>query len=329
MHLLDQIAQTGETVAVSSPGKTGTWRLPGADILANAVADCPLRYVLNDDVAGLCTQLAFEDNTIIGSSLEIMRVPSRTLWIEFASGARHEAFSRIDRACDTGAVLPRQRIGLLVSGEDHGRRGRIDACWESDAGPCIDLAPFQIQYDLDNRRFSEAAAGDDGCIGVNVADFAALGDLFGHFRFRLRPQWHRYYRERAQSDAHYRAILLAAVRPQLEDVPFFVMFCLLLMSRSAFLQQACERAQLNKARARRGRPLLLDHIQLSMNLFAPERAQNLHVVGEERNAPRLHFVRGHLVRRGDGVHWRTSHMRGAASIGSIRSRTVSLKLASG
>jgi hypothetical protein len=43
-----------------------------------------------------------------------------------------------------------------------------------------------------------------------------------------------------------------------------------------------------------------------------------------RLSPRLHHVRGHIVRRGASVFWRSPHMRGSARLGQVRSRTVDL-----
>jgi hypothetical protein len=41
-----------------------------------------------------------------------------------------------------------------------------------------------------------------------------------------------------------------------------------------------------------------------------------------RRRPRLHRVRGHLVRRGSSLFWRVPHLRGSARAGSVKSRTV-------
>jgi hypothetical protein len=46
-----------------------------------------------------------------------------------------------------------------------------------------------------------------------------------------------------------------------------------------------------------------------------------------RRPPRLHHVRGHLVRREDRVFWRMAHLRGHALEGLVRSRTVCLSFA--
>jgi hypothetical protein len=41
-----------------------------------------------------------------------------------------------------------------------------------------------------------------------------------------------------------------------------------------------------------------------------------------RRSPRLHHVRGHLVRRGSRLFWRVPHLRGSARAGRVCTRTV-------
>ena len=315
MRLLDRVVQAKESVVVGRPGEV--WRLPGADALAANLAACPLRYVLGDDVTAVCTRLAFEDDTILGSSLELVHVPAPTLWVEFESGARRQVFSDLGRLGTAGAL---QRIGLLATSDKRGRSGTIEVCWESTEGLGLDLAPFIIEYDFGPLPQD----GTGSSIGVTVRDHPGLDTLYKHVRFTLRPPWQRYYAHVARSDAAYREALRKAVDPVLEDVPFFAMFCLLLSSKHALHERPTDRSSLNAARARRDRPPLLDHVEVSMNLAGGTGSAS----AGERSSPRLHFVRGHLVRRGDAVYWRTSHMRGKAEAGSIRSRTVSLRIAS-
>ena len=319
MRFLDAVAQAREAIAVACPGDATVWRFPGADVLASELSLCPLRYVLHDDVTAVCTRLAFEDDTILGSSIELVRIPAPTLWIEFVGSARHGVFADLDRLDVRANPSSRQRVGILVTADARGRRGSADVCWENGEGLSPDLAPFTVEYDFDDEGFSER-----GAFSVSVSDFPALSALFNRVRFRLRPEWHRYYAQRAKSPDHYRDILRRAVDPLLEDVPFLAVFCLLLSSGNALRQEPADRSRLNMARARRSRPPLLDHVELTMNLAHGN--TNAVAVGE-RSSPRLHFVRGHLVRRGDAVHWRTSHIRGKAEVGSIRSRTVALRIA--
>lgn len=319
MRLLDQVAHAGEPVVVACPGDASPRRLPGTDTLAMDLAACPLRYVLADDVTELCTRLAFEDDSILGSSLELVRVPA-PLWVEFTDTARQRVFTEFGRLDPAARRDFNRRVGLLVTGDTSGRKGRIDICWEEE-GLSPAVAPFTIEYDLDDASFAKSIMGDDAVIGVTVQGAPALSALFKRVRFRLRPEWREFYQERAGD--RYRDILLSAVRPIVEDVPFLAAFCLLLSSGSALRQASIDRSRLNTARKRRNRPHLLDHVELAMNLIGSEGGRP---GAGERSSPRLHFVRGHLVRRGDAVYWRTSHMRGKVDQGTIRSRTIALRI---
>ena len=331
MHLLDKVAQAKEPIVVGNLDGTNAQFFPGTDALATDVAQCPLRYVLHDDVTKLCTELAFEDDTLLGSSIELLRVPAPKLWIEFVESARHNVFSNLGLLNDKAASSSHQRVGLFITSDERGRNGYVEVCWENGDGLSPDVAPFVIEYNFDDEFFSKSGfvANDDACIGIDVGNIQSLNPLFRHIRFRLRTQWHRYYKEKAGSDIRYRELMLLLINPLLEDVPFFAMFCLLLMSKNALRQQAGDRSRLNRSRERRGRSPLLDHIELTMNLAPFESVPGDATNAELRASPRIHFVRGHLVRRGNAIFWRTSHMRGKPEIGSIRSRTISLHIATG
>ena len=327
MRLLDKVAQTARPTVVGTPAGGTTWHLPGADTLAEEVRQCPLRYVLHDEVTEICTQLAFEAGTVLGSSIALLRVPAPRLWLEFVGIARKRVFTDLGRADDGPNPCPQQRIGLLVTSDERGRKGSIAICWDSDAGDELDVAPFSIEFDFDDESFSDRChlSADGASIGVKVGDRPDLGVLYDCVRFKLHPEWHRYYRSRTDSEPGFRQILQVALKPLLEDVPFLATFCLLLVSKGALSPQPCDRSGINKSRARKGRPLLLDHVELTMNLGDAGLPRGL--ADAHRSAPRLHFVRGHLVRRHDTIFWRASHMRGKPEIGSISTRTVSLRMA--
>jgi hypothetical protein len=46
---------------------------------------------------------------------------------------------------------------------------------------------------------------------------------------------------------------------------------------------------------------------------------------DSRRGPRMHHVRGHLVRRGSQVFWRVPHLRGRPAFGYLRARSVLLQ----
>ena len=326
MRLLDQVAGLHEPVVVRDTGRAAIWRFPSAGALAPALADCPLRYVLHDDVAATCARLAFADDTILGSSLELVRVPAPKLWVEFRRGARNGALTEVERLAVDAEQNSGQRIGIFVSADERGRSGTMQVCWEHPGGLSPELAPFVVEYDFSDASFSTSGSDDGGtCLGASISDFPAIQPLYDRVRFRLRPEWQRYYRQKARSGAHYESLLIAAVRPLLEDVPFFALFCLLLASGGALRQMPVAWKRLNAARARRGRAALFDHVEVSMQLISEDTDGESR--GEARSSPRLHFVRGHLVRRGGGIHWRTAHLRGNATSRPILSRTVALTFA--
>jgi hypothetical protein len=86
------------------------------------------------------------------------------------------------------------------------------------------------------------------------------------------------------------------------------------------------RAVINRKRQIHGRPPLLDHIEVRASLDAVQAADASAAEAAGRQSPRLHHVRGHLVRREDRVFWRVPHLRGSAARGMVRSRTVCLSI---
>jgi hypothetical protein len=109
------------------------------------------------------------------------------------------------------------------------------------------------------------------------------------------------------------------------DIPLLLAFFLLLNAKGATRPVPVQREQLNRKRSAKKRPPLLDHIEVHATLPA----QTAGFLDAEagpiaRRPPRLHHVRGHLVRRENRVFWRTPHLRGSARQGIVHSRTVCL-----
>src|SRR5258708_19625287 len=91
MRLLDLIAQ-------SSPSQSGwppTWPLPGPHAFAQAVHACPLRLVLADDLTRCSTALAYAEGDRLSGCLDLVRVPSERLWVEWSESPRLDALSDI------------------------------------------------------------------------------------------------------------------------------------------------------------------------------------------------------------------------------------------
>jgi hypothetical protein len=106
------------------------------------------------------------------------------------------------------------------------------------------------------------------------------------------------------------------------DIPVVLTFLVLLMTRPGIPRRPLMLERLNRARGKAGKRPLLPHVEV----FSPLSPDYLPCAnagsGAGRRAPRLHHVRGHLVRRGSQVSWRVPHLRGSARAGIVRSRTV-------
>ncbi len=107
------------------------------------------------------------------------------------------------------------------------------------------------------------------------------------------------------------------------DVPFVLAFLLLLSAKDATRLVPVSRTAINRKRLANGRAPLLDHIEVNASLDAVSTGESAGK-GSGRQSPRLHHVRGHLVRRENRVFWRVPHLRGSGSRGAVRSRTVCL-----
>ncbi len=87
------------------------------------------------------------------------------------------------------------------------------------------------------------------------------------------------------------------------------------------------RAAINRKRRAHGRPTLLDHIEVRASLDSIQQSEPGGSEPTGRQSPRLHHVRGHLVRRDNHIFWRVPHLRGSAARGMVRSRTIHLSFA--
>jgi hypothetical protein len=127
----------------------------------------------------------------------------------------------------------------------------------------------------------------------------------------------------AATRAHVIRRSLAAV---VLDIPMLLALFLLMAIRAELVREPVRPARLNAKRARLGKPPLLEHIEVSAPVFAPPPQRAADTVGTPRRGPRLHHVRGHIVRRRNAVYWRGPHWRGHVRLGSVRTRTVELQL---
>lgn len=324
MNLIDSVAQCRKPLLVRDPATGEVTSLNNVADCAERVAHCPLRYVLTDELAHLCAGLAYAKGASTGLCASLLRAPAESLWVEW----RHEPWQRAVRQCGlpgAAAVPPSgARYGMWVRALPDGRRGLLRTFWSATAQDVV-ASSVEAYFDFDTAA-GEEPEPLEGAVGSCVA----LGeggredeDVIGRcFRFRYERSWAQYYASGDLSREQRSALWRHAVSTVAMDVPMLLAFFLLLATRNALPQRAQTFARLNRRRLRRGKPPLLEHIEVRVPMLPEYRQVPRGEPKSTRMSPRLHHVRGHLVRRGGLIFWRVPHLRGNARAGSVRTRTV-------
>jgi hypothetical protein len=319
MRLLDRIAQGTRRLGYVAAGGTHLCRLASAADYAAAVQQCPLRFVLADPLTTLCTALALADGDRLHGCLDLVRVPAERLWVEWNDVARDAA---LPAEVDRGAARPGP-AGAWVQAAPDGRSGSVRTFWAEGADGEPSLSPVETWFDLDAPGGPTLPSAGPGVFRVTDED-PALAAIYARVRFRLEPSWARYYEHAGLDPSSHAAVVRASLQGVARDLPMLFALFLLTGARQALRRLPVTRAAVNRGRLARGEPALLDHVEVHASLSSgaasgPSRA------GSGKRSPRLHHVRGHLVRRENRVYWRVPHLRGHAAAGTIRSRTVMLR----
>jgi hypothetical protein len=320
MRLLDLIAQGRTELIRSNDGRI----LPGAERFKDAVRDCPIRYVLADELTRCATQMAFSDGDRLTSCLDLIHVPAQSLWVEWMDAPHRAELPAIDAPGlqEAGA----QRAGALLKASSDGRAGEIRTFWSTRAELAY-VSPVIVRFDLDGACEHRASA--DPVVGSGWATITApaelgLEELLEHLRFHFDAEWAAYYRDHCETREMRDAVLRDNLATCAFDPPMLFAFLLMLSARSALPQRAIAVDKLNRARRRSGKAPLLEHVEVSAPLYSSPTAGVPGLRTSERRGPRLHHVSGHIVRRGAAVFWRVPHLRGSARLGQVRTRTVEL-----
>jgi hypothetical protein len=321
MRLLDLVAQSSPSQSDLPP----TWLLPGPHHFAEAVHACPLRLVLADDLVRCATALGLAEGDRLSGCLDLLRVPSERLWVEWAEEPRHAALCEIPElhiqpAANAG------RAGVLVHSDATGRTGTIRTFW-STADDKTYAAAMIADFDLNvpiRSPGSIAAVFDGGAAGVCLPEEPAIDALLSHISFRFDPAWSYYYRSANLSNHQQSAVLRAALGSMAFDVPMLFAVWLLMAATDGAQRSVVNLDRLNRARRLAGKSELLEHVEVRTSIQAQRHGNRSDGNTKTRFGRRLHHVRGHLARRGCKIFWRSPHLRGNARLGVVRSRTIEL-----
>lgn len=312
MHFFDKVVQARPSIVVEHP-RLGLIGLPGAGSKAETLRSASLRRVLMPDVTTVCARFVQTQPGLLNDCLDVVRLPAETMWLEWPDE------QLVGPLTESGS---KGRAGILVQSDPDGRTGTIDTFWEDEHGEPV-LCAASLTFDLDGARRGQPSKWTRRIVGLTAPE---LNSLIDHFELRIDPVWLSYF-EAATGGGRKLEDALAQVAASIWiNAPFLIAFCLLLSSKSELRFVSSDLERLNRARAKLGRPALLDHQTVSMRIIPKSRTEQPSQVFSHRLSSRLHMVHGHFVRRGASVFWRRPHLRGDGGRGVVEPRTVRLSL---
>jgi hypothetical protein len=325
VNLIDSVAQCRTPLIVGDHSSGRVTALNNTADCAALIARCPLRYVLSDNLTRLCADLAYSRGAGTVACADLLRVPAEALWVEWCNEPWNNALQQYGFPLIPGGTQWVGRRGAWIRASRDGRAGLVRTFW-SAGGADVLASSVEAYFDFDTAEGEEPepldrAAGFAG--RVHDSRRSRADDILDRcFRFRYEQSWSEYYGSAALSSERSFALWRHAVGTIAIDVPMLLTFFLLLATRNGLPQSAQSRAQLNRRRLRCGKAPLLDHIAVHAPLLPQYRDRPAEPPLSTRSSPRLHHVRGHLVRRGSQIFWRLPHLRGSPRYGTVHSRTV-------
>jgi hypothetical protein len=323
MRLADRIAQCRTPFLVENTKDGSITRLNNAAAFANDINSCATRYVLSDELARLCTALAYSKGASKLACADLLHVPAERVWIEWAEAPWQKELARYGFKSPVDSPTSGRR-GVFVQSTPQGRRGLLRTFWahgESDLD--VLSSSMEAYFDFDAREDEDLDVFGSKQ-GIRVSD-SAVGDaeiLKRCFRFGFERSWQDYYDRALLTSSQITAVSHHALGTIAIDIPVLLAFFLLLATRPGLPRRPLMLERLNRARARSGKAALLEHIEVFAPLLPEYKSGGVDGSEASRRSRRLHHVRGHLVRRGSTLFWRVPHLRGNARAGSIRNRTV-------
>jgi hypothetical protein len=279
MRLFDRILQGGR-------GNADPQSLDPA--LVDDIAAANPRYVLDRFASRACGDLIRDADELFDAASPLMRMPAETFWVEaFQEG------SEANPGEATG------RIGILVDCDPTGRRGWVRHFSETLDGGCRKL-PAWTEFDFD--RVLQLDNGHS--FRLQHDTIAHVTEFLRHTRIHVDPAYLR-----GVGENRHAQVLRELGEAIWFDIPIVASFAALLASPGLVDMHPSDLARLNRARVRRGRPALLDHIEVRMVLGSSGGATS-DGSSHGRSTPRLHYVRGHFVNRQGKSFWRSPHLRG-------------------
>lgn len=313
------------------------------DHLCGTAADlkeAKLRFVLSDEVIGAAMHLLLSKPMSMTACVRALRIFAPCLWIEWLEAPRLAIRKELGITEPNGKDIP-HRVGFLVRTDAEGRRGTVELAWHHALGDdqVPQVCPMLMEFDFDRLD-------DESVVGSVAEGSDLLRRWAGHpgeiaalkmLDRTATEKWSALGRKSAESFAATLTNLRPADRFRSVENSIYddlsgeflnaLAMILLLSTKNGTESRAEDRTKLNKARAKRGEPPLLDHVTAYLKLSKAERAAGIrHGDGGVTGGRRPHMVRGHTVVRGRQIFWRRAHMRCLDSDVAAATKTIKVSL---
>jgi hypothetical protein len=331
MRLADRIAQCKTPFRVQNRDDKSVTLLTSAATFADEIETCPTRYVFSDDLTRLCTALAYSKGARTVACTDFLRIPAQRMWLEWCEQPWAAELARYGINSPTQPVTGGRR-GAYIQASSDGKQGLVRTFWSNGEHEAEVLASsMEAYFDFDAVEGEEPVPltlEQRPAIVVGDDELGEADILSRCFRFRFERTWDIYYANAQLQSAQRLAVIRHSLGTIAIAMPVLLAFFLLLATRPGLPRRPATLERLNEARFKAGKPRLLDHVEVSAPLLPEYTHGAKSDLGVGRRMPRLHHVRGHLVRRGSQLFWRIPHMRGSARAGHVKTRTVTWNMES-
>jgi hypothetical protein len=325
MRLADRVAQCRTPFIVQNTKDGSITHLANAAAFAQDINNCATRYVLNDELTRLCTALAYSKGASTLACADLLHVPAERVWVEWTESPWRDELARYGFKPPVHSAIG-GRCGVFIQSTPQGRGGLLRTFWANGESELDVLSSsMEAYFNFDTQEGEDPEVyGRPEPSALCVSDYS-LGDadiLRRCFRFRFERSWQDYYQSAQLTSAQTASLIHESLGTIAIEIPVLLAFFLLLVTRPGLPRRPLMLERLNRARAKSGKAALLEQIEVFAPFLPEFQSNGSNGSGVSRRSPRLHHVRGHLVRRGSKLFWRVPHLRGSARAGSVRTRTV-------
>src|ERR1700683_1123173 len=128
MRLADRIAQCRTPFIVENTKDGSIAHLNNAAAFAKDIDSCATRFVLSDELARLCTALAYSKGAGTLACADLLHVPAERVWVEWAEAPWRDELAGYGFKNPVDSASSGRR-GVFIQSTPQGRRGLLRTFW--------------------------------------------------------------------------------------------------------------------------------------------------------------------------------------------------------